>query len=355
MHDNFIFSIGLMSGTSLDGLDVVYVKFNENKYSDFEIIACETYTYSEEWAKKLRNGIYFSKEELNLLNEEYGVLLGQYVNRFIQDYTISKVDFVASHGHTIFHKPSEGVTLQIGDGQFLADETRLQVICDFRTQDVLLGGQGAPLVPIGDEILFSNYAACLNLGGFANISFKENNDRVAFDVCPVNIVLNHYSSKLGVEFDAGGSIAASGKINHKLLRDLNALEFYSRPKPKSLGFEWVLEFIFPLIDSYRIQNEDILRTFVEHVAIQISSIIRKESSVLITGGGVFNSFLISRISYCAHNEIVIPSKEMIDYKEALIFSLLGMLKIAGKTNCLKSVTGAKKNHSSGVIFNPNNS
>jgi anhydro-N-acetylmuramic acid kinase len=355
MRDNFIFSIGLMSGTSLDGLDVVYVKFGKNTYHDFEIIACETYAYSEEWTRKLRNGIRFSKEELSLLNEEYGLLLGRYVNRFIQDNAISRIDFIASHGHTIFHKPHEGITLQIGDGQILANETQSKVVCDFRTQDVLLGGQGAPLVPIGDELLFSEYTACLNLGGFANISYKEDNNRIAFDICPVNIVLNHYSNKMGIEFDAEGSIAASGKINHRLLSDLNALKFYRLPKPKSLGFEWVLEFIFPLIDSYEIKNEDILRTFVEHIAIQISNVIKRISPVLITGGGVFNSFLINRVSYHAHNEIVIPDEKIINYKEALIFSLLGILKIAGKVNCLKSVTGAKKNHSSGVIFNPNNS
>ena len=223
------------------------------------------------------------------------------------------------------------------------------MVYDFRTQDLKLGGQGAPLVPIGDELLFSNFEYCLNLGGFSNISFKQNNQRIAFDICPVNIVLNYYTKKIGKDFDDKGKIASRGKINQQLLQELNNLSFYNQQPPKSLGLEWVQKNIFPVIDRLEKDIPSILRTFTEHAAIQIGKIIYKNNTVLITGGGAYNSFLIDRIEFYAKNTIQLPKKNLIDFKEALIFSFLGLLKIEGKINCLKSVTGADKNHSSGTI------
>lgn len=355
MHSNSVFSIGLMSGTSLDGLDIIYVQLDEKDYSKFKILASKTYDYTDEWVEKLKEGIHFSEQELKIIDQEYALLLSHHINQFIKEKQILKIDFIASHGHTIFHQPDKGITLQIGDGQIIANKTGVKTVCDFRTQDVQLGGQGAPLVPIGDHFLFSEYASCLNLGGFANISFIEHGKRIAFDICPVNIVLNHYSKKLGLAYDNFGEIASSGEIDVELLHSLNALNFYQKKPPKSLGIEWVFEFIFPLIKENQTSIEDILRTFVEHIAIQISKIVIDKSSVLITGGGVFNSFLLQRVSYYSDTELIIPSDDIVNYKEALIFSFLGFLKVKGEVNCLKSVTGAKKNHSSGVIFNPNNS
>jgi anhydro-N-acetylmuramic acid kinase len=355
MHDNFIYSIGLMSGTSLDGLDLVYVQFDKNAYKNFKIIAAKTYSYSKEWVERLKNGMYLSEDELKKLHVDFGMLLGDLVNKFSVEEKISHVDFIASHGHTIFHEPAKGITLQVGDGQCIANKTRYKVICDFRSQDVQLGGQGAPLVPIGDDQLFSQYEACLNLGGFANISFTQKKSRIAFDVCPVNIVLNHYAKKLGYLYDAEGAIASSGTIQADLLDELNSLSFYQQAPPKSLGFEWVLTSIFPIIGKYDIATKDILRTFVEHVAIQMERILKNRSTILITGGGAFNLFLIERMQYYVDSKLIIPSGEIVNYKEALIFSFLGLLKIEDKINCLSSVTGAKKNHSSGVIFHPNNS
>ena len=351
MNKDFYYIIGLMSGTSLDGIDLVYVQFDKKDYKSFKILTSETVSYTDKWKEKLKSAIGFSVDELKDLDIKYGELLGDEINLFIKKNKITKIDFIASHGHTILHQPDDGITLQIGNGKILSEITKQKVVCDFRTQDVKLGGQGAPLVPIGDELLFANYDFCVNLGGFANVSFKENEKRIAFDICPVNIVLNHYVQKLGLEYDDKGKIASKGKINKKLLEKLNELDFYDKFPPKSLGLEWVQAIIFPMIDSIEEDIPTILRTFIEHVAIQIGKIIFKNQFVLITGGGVFNSFLMERIAYYSERKVKIQPNELINYKEALIFAFLGLLRVENQVNCLQSVTGAKKDHSSGVIFN----
>ena len=352
MNEKEIFAIGLMSGTSLDGIDLVYIKFLKNKHTSFEILHSETIAYAKEWKELLQQAISFSSEELFNLDGTYGKFLGNIIQNFIEKYKIKNIDFIASHGHTVLHQPQKGITLQIGSGEEIAKITKQKVICDFRTQDVALGGQGAPLVPIGDALLFPEYDFCLNLGGFSNVSFRKENERVAFDICPVNIVLNFYANKMGLEYDASGKIASEGKINEQLLEQLNALDFYKTAAPKSLGLEWVQKEILPLIDAYKITISSILSTFVEHIAMQIASVIKDSNSVLITGGGVFNSFLMQRIEKHSNAKIKQSSDALIHYKEALIFAFLGMLKIDNRINCLKSVTGASKNHSSGVIFLP---
>lgn len=353
MNKNYWNVIGLMSGTSLDGIDIVYTQITKiGEDYDFKLVHSETIPYSMNWEQKLRNSFSASKEVIAKLDIDYGSYLAELINQFIKKNRIAEVDFAASHGHTIFHKPDEGFTLQIGDGQTISSKTGLKVICDFRTQDVALGGQGAPLVPIGDRLLFSEYDYCLNLGGFSNISFEKNNERIAFDICPVNIVLNHYAKKLGFDYDKDGSIASKGRINKALLNKLNAISFYKAPIPKSLGFEFVNNSIFPIIDENQIRIEDILRTFVAHIVTQIAALFNNNKilKVLVTGGGAFNKFLISELKKNSKNEIVLPSTEIIDYKEALIFALLGVLRSNNQTNCLSSVTGAFKDHSSGKIF-----
>ncbi|SHN00542.1 anhydro-N-acetylmuramic acid kinase [Polaribacter sp. KT 15] len=352
MNNNYFFALGLMSGTSLDGIDIVYVKFKRNDYSFFEILQAETIPYSIEWKQQLQNAIHFSSDELKKLDISYGKYLASLINNFVFNYKIEELAFVASHGHTILHEPDKGITLQVGSGNEIAKLTKQKVVCDFRTQDVKLGGQGAPLVPIGDELLFSNIDYCLNLGGFSNVSYHNKVSRIAFDICPVNIVLNLYANKLGLEYDASGEIASKGTINKVLLEKLNQLEFYQKNPPKSLGLEWVQQQILPLIDSLEKDVSNVLRTFVEHVAMQISSVLEGSKSVLITGGGVFNVFLIDRIKCYTNVKIVKASNSLINYKEALIFAFLGVLKIDNQVNCLKSVTGASKNHSSGVVFLP---
>jgi len=341
-----------MSGTSLDGIDLALVTFNYNTNWAFKIEKAGTIPYSKEWLKRLKSLVNYSKEELEDLDTDYSIRLAKVINNFIEKNNIKTIDAVCSHGHTALHRPDEGLTYQIGNLPILAAKLRQTVVCDFRVQDVAFGGQGAPLVPIGDELLFKDYDYCVNLGGFANVSTTIDSKRIAFDICPVNIVLNHYVSKLGLAYDDEGKLASKAMINQELLNKLNRLQFYTLAYPKSLGLEWVKDEVFPLIDKFSLSVEIILRTAVEHIAIQISKVISEkgQTSVLVTGGGVFNTFLIERIKALSNNKIVIPSKEIIEYKEALIFGFLGVLKLRNETNCLASVTGASKDHSSGNIY-----
>lgn len=344
--------IGVMSGTSLDGIDLVYVEFNKTAHWDFTVLKAETIGYDAIWREKLTTLTSVSLEDLKHIDTDYTHYLAGVINGFIQANHINDLDAICSHGHTALHQPQNKLTYQIGNKPLLATLTEMTVVCDFRVQDVELGGQGAPLVPIGDELLFYQYDFCLNLGGFANISTKINGERIAYDICPVNIVLNRYVKSLGLHYDDKGIIASGGVINEVLLRALNDLDFYKLPYPKSLGLEWVRACVFPLIDSQGMETQDILRTFVEHIAIQISAEINKidNASVLISGGGVYNEFLINRIKSLTNNKIIVPSKEIIEFKEAIIFGFLGVLRLRNEVNTLRSVTGASRNHSSGKIF-----
>ena len=344
--------IGVMSGTSLDGVDLAYIKFNNSGRWTFEIYQSETVSYSEEWLIKLKNAIHFSISELEELNIAYTKLLASIISEFISKHQLTEIDAICSHGHTILHQPQNGFTLQIGNLPMIRDLVNQTIVCDFRVQDVQLGGQGAPLVPIGDELLFSEYDYCLNLGGFSNVSFNENGKRIAFDISPVNTVLNFYANELGFPYDDAGNIAKSGNINQDLLQQLNDLEFYSLPYPKSLGMEFVNAEIFPLMYSYKIEVKDKLRTFVEHIAIQIAKICSEpKAKLFITGGGAYNLFLIDRLrNYLPTTDVVIPDDKTIQFKEALIFGFLGVLRLRNDINVLSSVTGASVNHSSGIVF-----
>lgn len=346
--------IGVMSGTSLDGIDLVYAKFELKTSWQFSIIYAETVSYDVKWYDKLKNLVSYSTEELQKIDIDYTDYLSSIIKDFIKKYAIKAIDAICSHGHTALHKPENGLTYQIGNRSNLASLLNKLTVCDFRTQDVDLGGQGAPLVPIGDKLLFSEFDFCINLGGFANISTELNNNRIAFDICPVNIVLNHYVKPLGFDYDDKGKIGSTGQINNSLLDELNGLVFYQEMHPKSLGLEWVNSNIFPLIDSFNLEAKDVLRTFVEHVSMQIASEIniKKNASVFVTGGGVYNDFLIKQIKFHSKNNIILPSNNIIEFKEALIFGFLGVLKLRNETNCLKSVTGASKDHSSGKIYHP---
>ena len=346
--------IGVMSGTSLDGIDLAYITFTFDSIWSFKIEIAQTIAYNEEWLSILKDLVSFSYEELRDIDDGYTLYLSKVIQDFIETNNIKSIDAICSHGHTALHQPSKGLTYQIGNKQFLATQLNQTVVCNFRVQDVKLGGQGAPLVPIGDKLLFSDYDFCLNLGGFANISTKINNNRIAYDICPVNIVLNHYVKQLGFDYDGEGKIASTGEINLELFNELNKLPFYRQSHPKSLGLEWVNKEVFPIIDGYNLPVKDVLRTFDEHVAFQISKEINKKSnaSVLVTGGGAFNLFLMERIKSLTKNKIITPTKEIIEYKEALIFGLLGVLKLRNETNCISTVTGAKSDHSSGEIFYP---
>ncbi len=344
-------AIGLMSGTSLDGLDLAYCVFEleKGKWS-FEIVNGETIPYARAWKNRLQNAPNISAEELEKLNMEYGHYLGEQTALFIAKHQLMP-DLVASHGHTVFHKPEEGYTLQIGNGEALRSHINCPLIYDFRTQDVQLGGQGAPLVPIGDQLLFSEFDACINIGGFANISNNKDEKRIAWDICPANIMMNSIAEKLGKSYDENGDWAREGKLNQELLKELNSLNFYKEKAPKSLGKEWVEEMINPIIEKYSTSEKDLLRTLLEHISVQIVRDLETiEGKVLFTGGGVFNQFLMERIQSRIKNEVLIPNRQTIDFKEALIFAFMGVLRMQNKVNVLASVTGATQNHSSGKVI-----
>lgn len=349
--------IGLMSGTSLDGLDLAYVEFaEENGRWTFELKHATTLRYSDEWFADLRNAQKLVDNELAILHIDYGVYLGKSCFDFVTEHKLSP-DLVASHGHTVFHQPDNGITCQLGDGQAIANTCGIKTINDFRSLDVSLGGQGAPLVPIGDRFLFSEYEICLNLGGFANVSFESDGKRIAFDISPVNIAMNVFANMLGKEYDEGGTLAASGKLLPGLLETLNALPYYGEPPPKSLSREWLDEQFMPVIRGFSASGEDKLYTICVHVAQQVrrgvSSLGKSEGvKLLVTGGGAHNTFLVDCIKRETKLDIHVPNRGIIENKEAIIFAFLGVLKIRGEINCLASVTGALRDSSCGVISTP---
>lgn len=336
-----------MSGTSVDGLDICAATFKDNSYT---ILDADTIKYPKELHDKLLYSHELSALNLAQLSVDFGKFCGQQVAEFVTKKNV-RADFIASHGQTVFHTPHTGLTLQIGSGAHIAAESGISTICDFRSLDVATGGQGAPLVPIGDELLFPEYDYCLNIGGFANVSTKTNGKRIAWDICPSNIVLNSFAQKFGFDYDENGILGEKGNINQELLQDLNDIVFYSQQAPKSLGREWVETYIHPLFEKYALSDEDSMRTYYEHCAMQIGHTLKGISTrTLCTGGGVKNKFLMQLIAKYSESELIIPEPLLIDYKEALIFAYLGYLRVNNKPNCLASVTGAKKNVCGGVIW-----
>ena len=350
-HSTTYKGIGLMSGTSLDGLDVVYCSFTERDEDwSFKILNATTIQYDNSIKTRLQSSTKIQGFELSLLDTDFGKLLAKEVIDLIKQWG-AEPQFIASHGHTVFHQPDKGFTLQIGNPHFLHEETGVPIIYDFRSQDVTLGGQGAPLVPVGDHYLFNEYDYCLNLGGIANVSYTRKGERLAFDIVPCNIPLNSLAQKIGHEYDANGAIASRGKIDKKLFEELNSLSYYRLGGAKSLGIEWVQKNIFPLLDKSGIEIEDLLATMTEHTAYQIAKAI-EGGSVLVTGGGAYNEYLIDRIKFNidARADLILPSNELINFKEALIFAFLGILRLKGRVNCLKSVTGAISDSCSGSVI-----
>lgn len=352
-------AIGLMSGTSLDGLDICCATFERSETGKwtFKIDATEGFCYKDPSLKyKLGTGAQqMSALEFITFHSEYGFFLGECVNDFLKRHNNLHPDIIASHGHTIFHEPNKKIMYQIGDGAAIAATTHIPTVSDFRRMDIMLGGQGAPLVPIGDRLLFSDYTFCLNIGGFSNISYEQNNKRIAFDISPVNYVINRYCRKIGLEFDRNGEIARRGSIDQQLLQQLNALDYYHQEPPKSLGREWVEKHIFPLLDNSGLSLEDLLRTYYEHAAYQLKIVIDKAQkgehpTLFVTGGGAYNTFLIERMKELTQCKIVIPSAQILEYKEALIFAFLGALYMAGENSCLQSVTGASQDNIGGMLF-----
>lgn len=342
-----------MSGTSLDGIDLAMVTFTQGKKWSFDLLAAETIPYSLTWQNKLSTSSLLNAQELVAFDAFYTAYLGNVIQEFLLAHPDIEIDFISSHGHTVNHQPERGITDQIGNLPRLATDLQKKVICDFRTADVARGGQGAPLVPGGEIHLFSQYNTLVNLGGFANCTHLTQPTPLAYDICPLNVVLNPLAQKLGFPFDDQGKLAQSGQLNLGLFRRLNEINFYRTPPPKSLGIEWVNEFIQPILHEYKsLETVDLLHTLCQHISEQIARQLPKKGEVMFTGGGAYNRFLIQLIEQKTSCLISLPANEIIDFKEAIIFAFLGVLRHLNQPNCLASVTGADKNHSSGKIFQP---
>jgi anhydro-N-acetylmuramic acid kinase len=349
-----------MSGTSLDGLDLCYAEFNHSEDDfGFHILKTFSYAYDDNLRNELDNAINLDPESLQKLHLKFGDFIGETINEFIYNHQLEwEVDAIASHGQTVFHEPQKGITLQIGDGQNIANKTKVLVVNDFRILDVQLGGQGAPLVPIGDRLLFGEFESCLNLGGIANISFEKNEERIAFDICPANHPLNYLSQKFfHKNFDKDGALARSGEAIPELIHALDNLAFYQRTTPKSLGVEWLNNNYYPVIAQFeKCPPINVLKSVVLHETTQIAEILNKNdlNSVLVTGGGAYNSFFISELQQKTTAKIILPEKEIIEFKEALIFGFLGFLNLNNQINTLSTVTGASRDSIGGIRHYPAN-
>lgn len=343
-------AVGLMSGTSLDGLDIVLCEFySQNETIVYQIIDATTIAYDQYWLKNLGRAYNVSGYELIKLHKEYGTYMGNQVARFLHGSKINP-DFIASHGHTIFHEPKKNLTFQLGDGASIAAASEITTISDFRSFDVALGGQGAPLVPMGDEILFGKFDYCLNLGGFANVSYNKNGLRIAFDICPMNIAINYLANKLNEKMDYNGKLARIGECNQVLLSALNKLDYYYVQPPKSLGREWFASAMLPLLESSGIPVQDQLRTLYGHIVYQLKRHFVDDKKVLVTGGGAKNTFLMELLSMQSKANIYIPDEQTVDFKEALLFAFLGLLRLQDIPNALSSVTGARRDNIGGTIY-----
>jgi anhydro-N-acetylmuramic acid kinase len=359
-------AIGLMSGSSLDGLDVVFTELHEQsgKWS-FSIEAAECLEYSEEWKKRLQEATTLNALDYQHLHVDYGHYLGKQVNLFIEKHKLQfKTSLISSHGHTTFHVPARKMTAQLGDGAAIAAETGLPVVSDLRALDVAFGGQGAPIVPIGEKLLLSEYEMLLNLGGIANISFNTSGEYIAFDICPANRVLNLIANELGKEYDAGGAIASTGSIHEELLNNLNELDYYKLPYPKSLANNFGTDEVYPFIKNYNLNHNDALRTCVAHIVHQVKTSIENyrnskntnnhnQLKLLVTGGGAFNEFLISELQAQLSSfniEVVVPDSQLVQYKEALIMALIGVLRWREENNVLSSVTGSSRDSVGGALW-----
>jgi anhydro-N-acetylmuramic acid kinase len=352
-------AIGLMSGSSLDGLDIAFVEFlHHGGVWSFEIIAADCYQYSAQWKEKLQSATSLSAFDYALLHAQYGHYLGKEVLRFIEQNGLQyKVGLISSHGHTTFHLPPK-MTAQLGDGAAIAAETGLPVVTELRALDVAFGGQGAPIVPIGEKLLLKGYEYYLNLGGIANISFQKDDQYVAFDVCPANRVLNMIIAKEGKEYDTGGEMASTGTVNEELLEKLNDLPYYQQPYPKSLANRFGTDEVYPLVASFNLSTADALRTYVEHIVQQIKRSINHQppttnNKLLVTGGGAFNSFLVQKLAVvltALDIEVVVPDEKIVQYKEALIMAFMGVLRWRQEYNVLSSVTGAQRDSIGGALW-----
>lgn len=350
MKNKEITAIGLMCGTSRDGLDIAYCRLRPAEgYYHYEIDHAQTVDLPESLQENLSGAETSDGEFLIGLDNEIGEYFASQVNSFLAYYNAHPPDLIASHGITLFHRPEQGLTFQLGNGATMASKTNIKVVCNFRQQDVALGGQGAPLTPYADKLLFPTYDATINLGGFANISVLGNTV-AGYDLTVCNLALNHIAAQLGAPFDRDGNIARKGRLDDRLLQKLESPDFFRKSPPKSLGKEWFVAQFMPL---YRAADpHDALATICEHIAIQVRNATRGMKNVLITGGGARNIYLVERIKALSEANFEVPDTLLIDYKEALCFALLGVLRVQEKINVSASVTGASRDTVSGAVYLP---
>lgn len=348
--------IGLMSGSSLDGVDLALCEFDQQENTLFwKILKSSTCSYSAEWKSRLINLPISSARDLMLADYEIGYLFGEMVWDFAKGQS---VDYIASHGHTLFHEPENKMTCQIGNGAAIAQTAGITTINDFRSSDISLGGHGAPLASIVDRDLLTDYAALVNLGGISNVSFTKKGSVFAYDVSPCNQLLNYLAAKCGLEYDKNGEMASRGQSHQGLMDEFLKFEFYKLDHPKSLDNNALQKYFFPVLDGFDLSVMDKMSTAVELIATTLTDELQKELSstedvakVLLTGGGAKNKFLVERIRQLNPNQqIVVPDETLIDFKEALLMAYMGYLRVMGKTNVACSVTGAEKDSISGAIY-----
>jgi len=342
---------GVMSGSSLDGLDIAIVHFSPN--SDWQLLWSYDIPYTPEWVSRLKNYHLLSSTEYVSLKFDFSRYIGELVGDALGDYS-GNVDYVSFHGHTLLHLPEKGITEQIGNGGVLAAILNIPTITDFRTQDVTKGGVGTPLAPLVELNLFKGHDYYLNLGGIANITkLIDAAKLMAYDVCPCNQVLNYFSNQMGKDYDEGGEIARSGTINKNLIDYLNSIPYFDQNPPKSLDNNWIMNEVIPNFPAGKI--EDTLHTFCNWVAECIANEVEesKASSLMVSGGGAHNTYfmecLTSRLS-SKNCELHLPSKEIIDFKEAILMSLMAYKYINGESNVLCSVTGASSDSIGGALY-----
>ncbi len=362
-----------MSGSSLDGLDIAYCRLETAGedgaffVKNWELLLADTLPFSEDWQTRLRQLPSATALDFCSTHADFGHCLGDLVNQFLAKNRLSatSVDLIASHGHTIFHEPARGFTVQIGDGAALASSTGCRVVCDFRTSDVALGGQGAPLAPMADKVLFPGYDFYLNIGGIANITCDvgQGSRFVAFDVCGANQALNALANLVGQPFDVDGKMAASGQLDPVLFETINGQDFFQKPFPKSLSNQWVQQHLTAECLQANSPVADRLYTVCQHIALQLERSVRQvlESEhlakekyrLLATGGGAFNSYLMKCIQQRLPKvEVIVPSENVVKFKEALLMALLGAMRLEGTPNCIASVTGASRDAVGGAVFLP---
>lgn len=356
-----------MSGSSLDGLDIAFVSFEkQGSQWQFEIVAADCIAYSNEWQQKLRKATALSAKEYLALHAAFGKLCGDVVNDFIKQHNLAhQVQLICSHGHTVFHHPESGFTAQLGDGATIAALTGINTVSDLRAMDIALGGQGAPIVPIGESLLFPATKAFLNLGGIANLSLHTTDAIIAYDICPANRVLNALVARLDLSYDNGGAMAKSGFVRDEVLAKLNALPYYSQPFPKSLDNGFGLNVVLPILQNANLSVQDALRTMVEHICIQISrNLLRlgnrfamtaqnSPHQLMICGGGAFNTFLVQRLNELIAIggwQVVVPEANIVNNKEALIMALLAVLRWREEATCLPETTGAARASIGGAVW-----